>query len=182
MKKIFTTTIVSLILTSCSITGLTNDYSKLKEEDKAKIVTLESFENLDATKIYKISGKQLRAEVAKHEKSLVYVFKNGCTSDLCKPMHVYENYAKQNGYQLFLVMEGYGNLDDTVGQKNNFTSQLYSINTDLYDSKYRAVYARRFENELLKKDLNYKSNEYLGNLFFFEGSRLDKIAMDLPKY
>ena len=81
-----------------------------------------------------------------------------------------------------MVMEGYGNLDDTVGQKNNFTSQLYSINTDLYDSKYRAVYARRFENELLKKDLNYKSNEYLGNLFFFEGSRLDKIAMDLPKY
>ena len=182
MKKIFSATIVSLILTSCSISGLTNDYSKLKEEDKVKIVTLESFEDLDTTKIYKISGKQLRSEISKHEKSLVYVFKNGCTSDLCKPMFVYENYAKQNGYQLFLVMEGYGNLDDTLSQRNNFTSQLFSINTDLYDSKFRAVYARMFENELLKKDLNYKSDEYLGNLFFFEGNRLDKVVKELPRY
>jgi hypothetical protein len=182
MKKIFTAIAVSSLLISCSITGLTNDYSKLKEADKIKIVTLERFEKLDTTKIYKISGKQLRAEVAKHEKSIVYVFKNGCTSDLCRPMQVYENYAKQNGFQLFLVMEGYGNLYDTVGQRNNFTSPLFSINTDLYDSRYRAVYTRMFENELLKKDINYKSKEYLGNLFFFEGNRLDKIAMDLPKY
>ena len=182
MKKIFTTITVSLLLISCKITGLTNDYSKLTEDDKAKIVTLESFENLDETKIYKISGKQLRTELAKHEKSIVYIFKNGCTSDLCKPMQVYENYAKQNGYQLFLVMDGYGNLDDTVGQRNNFTSSLFSINTDLYDSRYRATYSRRFENELLKKDINYKSNEYLGSLLFFEGNRLDKIVRDLPKY
>lgn len=183
MKKIFTTITISVLLVSCNaISGLTNDYSKLNEDDKAKIVTLESFENLDVEKIYKISGKQLRAEVAKHEKSLVYVFKNGCTSDLCKPMHVYENYAKQNGYQLFLVMDGYCNLEATVGQRNNFTSPLFSINSDLYDSRYRATYSRRFENELLKKDINYKSKEYLGDLFFFEGSRLDKIAMDLPKY
>lgn len=183
MKKIFATITVSLLLLSCSaISGLTNDYSKLKEDAKAKIVTLESFENLDTTKIYKVSGKQLRSEIAKHEKSLVYVFKNGCTSDLCRPMQVYENYAKQNGYQLFLVMDGYGHLEDTFGQRNNFTSQLFSINTDVYDSRYRFTYTRMFENELLKKDINYKSKEYLGDLFFFEGDRLDKITMDLPNY
>lgn len=182
MKIVFFTLAISVLLSSCSISGLTNDYSKLKEDDKAKIVTLESFGNLNIEKIYKISGKQLRSEIAKNEKSLVYIFKNGCTSDLCKPMFVYENYAKQNGYELFLVMEGYGNLEDTLGQRNNFTSQLFSINTDLYDSKYRAVYSRMFENELLNKDLNYKSKEYLGNLFFFEGNRLVKILNELPKY
>ncbi len=182
MKKIFTLIVFSFLLLSCGISGLTNDYSKLKEEDKSRIVTLENFGDYNTERIYKISGKQLRSEIAKHEKSLVYIFKNGCTSDLCRPMHVYENYAKQNGYELFLVMNGYGKLDDTFGQRNNFTSQLFSINTDLYDSKYRSVYSRMFENELLKKDINYKSKEYLGNLFFFEGSRLDKIARDLPKY
>lgn len=182
MKKIFTTITISMLLLSCSISGLTNDYSKLKEEDKVKIVTLENFENLDTEKIYKISGKQLRSEIGKHEKSLVYVFKNGCTSDYCKPMFVYENYAKQNGYQLFLVMEGYGNLDATLGQRSSFENPLFAINADLYDSKYRAVYSRKFENELLKKDINYKSKEYLGNLFFFEGNRLEKIAKELPKY
>lgn len=182
MKKIFTLIIVSFLLLSCRISGLTNDYSKLNEEDKSRIVALENFGDYNTQIIYKISGKQLRNEIAKHEKSLVYIFKNGCTSDLCRPMHVYENYAKQNGYELFLVMEGYGNLYATLGQRNNFTSQLFSINTDLYDSRYRAVYTRMFENELLKKDINYKPKEYLGSLFFFEGSRLDKITMDLPKY
>ena len=43
MKKIFTAIAVSLLLTSCSITGLTNDYSKLTEADKVKIVALETF-------------------------------------------------------------------------------------------------------------------------------------------
>jgi len=182
MKKICTTIIVTSLLISCKITGLTNDYSKLTEENKSRIVAFENFGDYNVGRIYKISGKQLKAEVAKYEKSLVYIFKNGCTSDLCKPMFVYENYAKQNGYQLFLIMDGYGNLDDTFGQRNNFTSQLFAINTDLYDSKYRATYTRMFENELLNKELNYKSKEYQGNLFFFEGNRLDKIAMELPKY
>jgi len=182
MKKIITIIIISLLLLSCKISGLTNDYSKLTENNKSKIIPLESFENLDIDKIYKISGKQLRSEIAKHEKSLVYIFKNGCTSDLCKPMFVYENYANQNGYTLFLVMEGYGNLEDTFEQRNNFTSQLFSINTDLYDSKYRAVYSRMFENELLGNDINYKPKIYLGNLFFFEGNQLIKIAHELPKH
>ncbi len=182
MKNVFITIVISVFLLSCKISGLTNDYSKLTEENKSRIVTLESFGDYNTERIYKISGKQLRSEIAKYEKSLVYVFKNGCTSDLCKPMFVYENYAKQNGYELFLVMEGYGNLDDTLGQRNNFTSQLFSINTDLYDSKYRAVYSKMFENELLNKPLNYKEKEYLGNLFFFEGNRLDKVLKELPKY
>ncbi|SEP99682.1 lipoprotein [Flavobacterium urocaniciphilum] len=182
MRKIFTAIVFLLILASCSISGLTNDYSKLKEVDRAKIVTLESFENLEVDKIYKISGKQLRTELEKHEKSLVYVFKNGCTSDLCRPMFVYENYARKNGYELFLVMEGFGNLNATLDQRTSFTSQLYAINSDLYDSKYRSVYSRLFENDLLKKDKKYKPKVYLGNLFFFEGNRLDKITMDLPKY
>ena len=182
MKKIIPFILISLLLHSCKISGLTDDYSKLTEHNKLKIIPLESFENLDVDKIYKISGKQLRSEIAKHEKSLVYIFKNGCTSDLCKPMLVYENYANQNGYTLFLVMEGYGNLENTFEQRNNFTSQLFSINTDLYDSKYRAVYSRMFENELLENDINYKPKIYLGNLFFFEGNQLIKIAHELPKY
>ena len=127
MKKIITIIIISLLLLSCKISGLTNDYSKLTENNKSKIIPLESFENLDVDKIYKISGKQLRSEIAKHEKSLVYIFKNGCTSDLCKPMFVYENYANQNGYTLFLVMEGYGNLEDTF----EFGRVLFDISKGL---------------------------------------------------
>ena len=47
MKKIITIIIISLLLLSCKISGLTNDYSKLTENNKSKIIPLESFENLD---------------------------------------------------------------------------------------------------------------------------------------
>ena len=37
-----------------------------------------------------INHDQLLNMVKKHEKALVYVFKNGCTSDFCKPIYIYE--------------------------------------------------------------------------------------------
>ncbi len=82
MKKQNSSVILLLFfLASCSIQGLTNDYGKLSKKEKQTIVPLESFNNLSVDKIYKINGRQLRVELAKHEKSLVYIFKNGCTSD-----------------------------------------------------------------------------------------------------
>lgn len=83
------------IFNSCAIQGLTNDYGKLSEVEKERIVPIESFENLSLDKIYKINGKQLRTELAKHKKSMVYIFKNGCTSDYCKPMYVYEKLCQK---------------------------------------------------------------------------------------
>ena len=53
-------------------------------------------------------------------------------------MH-YETYAKKNGYQLFLVMNGYAHLDDTLGQRNSFESPLFVINTDYYQNQYEQL-------------------------------------------
>ena len=168
-------------MTSCSIQGLTNDYGKLSEEEKLKIVPLQSFENLSLDKVYKINGKQLRSELAKHEKSMVYIFKNGCTSDYCKPMYVYENCAKTNGYTLFLVMDGYCNLDETLDQRINFSSQLFSIDNDYYSCNSRTKYSRYFENELRGLSRETKSKEYFGSIYFFSKDKIEKITNELPK-
>lgn len=181
MRKIISTFALSATLLSCSIHGLRSDYSTLSIEDKAKVVPLENFDAVNPEKIYKINATQLKEELAKHSKSLVYVFKNGCTSELCRPMFVYENYAKKNGYKLFLVMEGYGSLHETLDQRNSFTSPLFSIDNEYYNSNYRNTYTRYFENELQGKPIDEKSGDYLGNLFFFKGNQLEKIARDLPK-
>jgi hypothetical protein len=180
MKKsiLFTIAFASFAV-SCQILGLTNDYKKLSEVEQQKIVALESFENVSLDKIYKINGQQLRTELAKHEKSLVYIFKNGCTSEFCKPMYVYENYAKKNGYKLFLIMDGYGNLNETLEQRNNFSTPLFSIDNEFYDSNIRNNYFRYFENDLQGIAIKIKPKEYLGSLYFFNKDKLEKITRDL---
>lgn len=179
MKKIMLSIFFVLVVISCSVQGVTNDYGKLTTEQKKLIVDLNSFDNLKTDYIYKISGVQLIEELKKHPKSLVYIFKNGCTSKLCKPMMIYENYAKENGYKLFLVMNGYANLSETLNQP--YSSTLFSINNEYYKSNYRNTYIRYFENEISNKPLDYKSKEYLGNLFFFEKDALVKVLDELPK-
>lgn len=181
MRKIILTFALSATVLSCSIQGFTNDYSKLSAENKAKVVPLPDFDNVSQENIYKINAKQLKEELAKHSQSLVYVFKNGCTSELCRPMFVYENYAKKNGYKLFLVMNGYANLNQTLDQRNSFNSPLFSIDNEHYNSNNRNTYIRFFKNELQGKPFDEKSGDYLGNLFFFKGNQLEKIVNDLPK-
>ena len=180
MKKIFLLLII-LVCQSCAITGLTNDYSKLTPTQKTTIIPLDNFENLSQKNIYKITATQLKEELAKHPKSLVYVFSNGCTSELCKPMNIYENYAKRNGYQLFLVMNGYGNLEETLDQRDSFSSNLFSINNEYYPSRFRGVYTQYFENELTNKPMKEKAKEYEGSLFFFENGNLEKVLYELPE-
>ena len=55
MKNVFFTLVISVLLSSCKISGLTNDYSKLTEENKNRIVTFESFVDYNSERIYEIS-------------------------------------------------------------------------------------------------------------------------------
>ncbi|HLF51031.1 hypothetical protein [Flavobacterium sp.] len=166
-------------ISSCSIQGLTNDYKKLEESQKSKIVALNNVTEFNTDYIYKVNGTQLKQELKAHPKSIVYIFKNGCTSDLCKPLMVYENYAKENGYKLFLVMDGFGNLNEALAQP--ITSPLFAIDSYHYQKKFRATYSRYFENDLTNKPFTEKNKEYLGSLFFFKEDKLEKILKELPK-
>ena len=180
MKKVVLSAFVSIIIISCSISiaGVTNDYSKLTPEQKNLIVELNDFESIKPGLIYKINGIQLKQELKKHPKSIVYVFKNGCTAKACKPLMVFENYAKEHNYKLFFVMNGYANLDKTLEQP--YSSILFSINNDYYKSNNRNDYIRYFENEISNKQMNEESKEYLGNLYFFEKDTLVKVVKELP--
>lgn len=182
MKKI--SSIVLIVLSvffqiSCKIQGITNDYSTLTEKQKSKILPLNDFTSLQSGFVYKINGAQLRNELKNHQKSIVYIFKNGCTSDYCKPLLVYETYAKANGYKLFLVMDGYINFDATMDQ--HIAGNLFVIDNDFYKIPKRNTYIRYFTNDLLNKPPDAKEEAYQGNLYFFHGSILQNITRELPK-
>ncbi len=171
-----------LILQSCTVYGVTNDFKKLSESQKSSIVQLKSFHEVNSQNIYKINGNQLKEELKKHPKSLVYIFSNGCTSEYCLPMSNYETFAKDNNYSLFLVMEGYGHLSDTTQQRSEvFTAPLFSIDNDFYNSWYSMKYHRYFENDLRGISKNEKP-EWSGNLFFFEFDKLIKVTKELQKH
>lgn len=162
---------------SCAIYGLTDDYGKLSNGQKAHILPAD-FENPLPDNVYKVSGKQLRQEINKYPKALVYEFTNGCSSENCKPMAVYERFAKENGYKLFLVMNGYANIDATMAQRHSFESPLYAIDGTVYPSVYRSKYTLLFKKDLVN-DPAYEPG-YWG-LLFFENGKLVKEVDVLPQ-
>ena len=176
-KFILAVSMLLLIVSSCQINGLTNDYGKLTPIEKSKIIALKTFENLSKDTIYKINALQLKAELLKYDAAMVYEFTNGCSSEFCRPLKVYEKYAQKHHYKLFLVMNGFANLDRTLSQ--NFTSPLFAIDGDYYKKSFRSVYTQYFHNEL--RDKPFKDKEWLGNLFFFEKGKYIKTLNDLPK-
>jgi hypothetical protein len=163
---------------SCSTIGITNDYEKLSVEQKESIIPIENFLNLNLENIYKINGSQLKNEIENHEKVLVYIFVNGCKSPMCKPFSVYENYAKKNGYKLFLVMNGYGNLDKSLIQPRQ--TPLLAIDGDQYNTIYRGSYERQFMNEISGKP-RFPKGKYTGDKFFFNKGKLEKLVWELPQ-
>lgn len=166
-----------LTLISCSVNGFTDDYDKLSPEQKSRIVPLKTFEAAGLDTVYRIDGAALQQEIKKQDKALVYLFTNGCVSKSCLPLLVYENYAAQHGYKLYLVMDGFKKLDQTTNQP--LTTPLFAVDAAHYQSRVRSTYTRRFENELLGRDLDHKA-DYAGNLFVFEQGVLVHTWKDLP--
>jgi len=179
MKKLLLFLISLLTLQACTIQGLTSDYSKLDDSHTAMITDLKDFNDSEPAKIYKINGTELNTELQKYPKALVYVFTNGCTSDFCKPLIVYDKYAKKHDMKLFLVMSGYSNLDETLNMPH--PEPLYSIDNEYYGTRFRNTYTHYFENELIGKARKTKRGEYKGGLFFFNNGKLEKTLIELPK-
>lgn len=181
MKRFIIINILLISFYSCkiSIGNLTNDYEKLNEEQKKKIVPLPSFKEQNWDLIYKINGAQLRSELMNREHSIVYVFKNGCTATSCKPMMNYVDYSKAHNYNLFLVMDGYCDLTQTTDQYPK--AQLYSIDNEYYKENKKNKYRAYFINHLLDKPLTEKQNLAEGRLYFFSKDKLDSVVRELPK-
>ncbi len=169
-----------LSCTSCiTIIGLTDDYNKLTDEQKLLIHEFENEASLRNGNVYLINADELKQELSKHEKSMVYCFTNGCSSEYCEPMNNYIDYATQNGYKLFLVMNGFGNISSTLNQ--SAATPYYAIDSEFYKTKFRSKYFRMFRNELLNRDRNYKESQYEGSIYLFEGSKWVETRRSLSK-
>lgn len=177
--KYFVYMLMCMALVSCTVYGVSNDYGKLSEPEKLRISALKDFKQTDTIHVYKINGLQLKEELKKNPKSLVYIFTNGCQSSFCLPMSNYETFARENGYKLYLVMNGYGKLQQTTGQRSEvFTAPLFAIDNVFYKSNYRISYMRMFENDL-RGIARKEKPKWEGDLFFFTNGELIKVSQEL---
>lgn len=181
MRKHFILFSILFLLNSCGVivmNGLSDDYNKLTDEQKAMVVSFKPDQPTDKNKIYVITASELKQEVKKYPKALVYTFANSCSSEFCKPLYIYENWAKKNDYKLFLVMTSYFNLDYTLAE--SFQSQLYVIDSNYYGNGPFGKYVGYFQNEL--KGLKYNAKEdWNGGLFFFKNGEFVNNLNELPK-
>lgn len=168
-------------LSSCVVIGLTSDYGKLSGEQRQLIVPLVDFDGAKPGKIYKVNAAQLKENISKHPKSIVYVFSVGCGSHENTPLSVFEKFAKENGYHLYLVLTGYSELDKVLEQ--NFESPLFSIDDKYYKTRYRHLYERYFTNELMGITLKakYTEREHFGMIYFYDYGQLVKVLNELPE-
>ncbi len=178
MKSILSFISFSIILCACKFYGLTSDYQTLNEAQRKMIVDYHSYDNMTFGYIYKIDGKKLKAEIENRDKVLVYLFTNYCSSDECKPLRVYKEYADRNKYTLFLVMTGYYRLHEILEQK--FEEPILSIDYESYDSEKSKDVIRYFTNEIQGHPKDKEKGEYLGSLYFFENGQLAKNVRELP--
>jgi len=177
MKKFFFSILIFSIFNSCQVWGLSSDYKKLSFNYKSRIVALDSFENLKPNLIYKINGKQLSEELKKYPKALVYVFTSVKNTKI--KLERYVQYANENNYKLFLVMDGYMNLDDTLTQHNNFYSiPLFSIDNQYYNSNNKLKYVTYFETDLLQLKEGYYSKCFCC-AYSFENGKFIKIINEI---
>ncbi len=167
MEKLnsFPLVLVCLCLINCTINGLTNDYGKLSEDQKSMISQLKSFENLENEKIYIVNSNQLKSEIKNYPKAIVYVFTNGCTTKYCLPINVYKSYAETNAYKLFLVMNGYSKLNETLDQRAEIP--YFSIDNEYYGVSNRNKYSTFFENELDGFTKRNEAQRLSGKSFLF---------------
>jgi len=127
MKKLILLFLTSALIYSCTVNGWGDDYGKVPDHYRYRLKTLESFENLNSNFIYKITGEQLSAELKKYPKSIVYIFTNG-NNYRKRPLKDFIDFAKENDFKLFFVMDGYMYLRDTLEALTSNPSPVFIIN------------------------------------------------------
>lgn len=164
--------ILIMTLQSCLVQGLTNDYNQLTEDQKAIVRPFTNTEELEPKIVYKVNAVQLKNAMKESPKSIVHLF-NGACPHQTTTLSAFEKYAKDDGYQLFMVLIAYTDLSKTTNQQ--YEGPLYIIDNDFYGERVGFRYVRYFRNHLMGKPIKSKEKDFAGNIFYFELGELKQI-------
>jgi len=162
-----------LLLSSCIITntpGFYSGYKKLTPQQKEKVVFVDTnrhtaLPQYDENKLVAITANHLHELLQKNDTSVVYVWKPHCPAPSCLPLSTVYDYCQQHRYQLYVVLEYYSDMDNTLLQISE-RYHVYSINYKYYKTDYCPKYVNRFVKQMVKGYKIPKSADYFRYYFF----------------
>ena len=174
-----------LLFVSCGsfieVNGLTNDFDKLNESQKALVIPFESFDAAEAGFVYKVTASELKSKLKDYPRAIVRVFNPKCSSTSCQPLSYYQQYDDNHGIFLIQVMISYAGFEEAVRQSSS--KPLFVINDAAYGTTLRPVYERYFTNELLGLPRKTKYDDIpenlSGQIYIFEFGTLKEVKTEL---
>ncbi|WP_196885658.1 hypothetical protein [Aureivirga sp. CE67] len=175
-------TILILSLSSCKFYGPFQGLYSYQEKVEIENPNLIQFpksaicelENKETPVIYKIHGEELKSCLNNYDKSIIYLWSPNCTSDVCIPLDLAQDYCDQNNIELFVVAEYY----DAKKMKENYTIErpIFSIDTKFYKTDLTNKYLRAFFEDVT----NQKMKDF-EKFYFFEKDELKSSVDYLEK-
>lgn len=113
----------------------------------------------DSPVVYLVNGVELKKCLEQHEKSLVYLWRPKCSSDVCISPGLIQSLCQKNGIELFIVAEYY---DFEIMSLNHPVKRpILGIDCNYYSSHLTQKYVSMFMADLLEP-----GNTSPGNYFF----------------
>lgn len=156
--------LVSFVLFSCQISGLTSGYSHLSKAEQRNVVYYngEIADIRDFSSVYCVTVGQVRKFIATHDKVLIYDYTPYCKGPNCVSPASLSRICKQQKVDLLVI----SNIFDDVFYAVNKDFPILMINTKAYDTNRRSKYLEAFYKDLTGlglKDTGYASYHYFSN-------------------
>jgi hypothetical protein len=142
------------------IPGFRSGYLSLSDEEKNKInfTSQSKPHTLNA-----ITGSELFQLLSVYDSTMVYIWSPSCSSDVCVPLFVFNQYCSSKNLEPIVVVE-YVDLDKTLPQLDD-TSTYYIINFLAYKSDLVNRYKNKFKSDMIN-DPSISISQTKGHRYF----------------
>lgn len=178
MKKILLISALLLfLLNSCHISGsfkgLYSYYNKTKKESPDLLLksSTDICSLTYSSNVYIINGQNLKNCLKQEDKSMVFIWAPKCTSRVCIPLDVVQEYCTKNHITLSVVAEYYDS--ELMKKVYNIKKPIFGIDTEFYQTSLTDRYLNAFMNDIAQT--NYSNKRYL----YFEKGVLKNMIDEL---
>ncbi len=129
----------------------------------------------DSAVVYLVNGADLKKCVEQQNKSLVYLWRPKCSSDICVSPGVLQSFCEKKGIELFIVAEYY---DYEIMSLHHLTKRpILGIDCNYYSSHLTQKYVSRFLADILGPETTPQGNYF----FLFDSGCLVSMSEDVTK-
>lgn len=158
-----------------SLKGLYSYYDKTKSENpdlflkpiQKDLVCQYTYESVKG-KIVVINGLDLKKCLAKKGNSLIYIWGPKCTSKLCFPLEVVQNYCDEKNIDLYIVAEYYDS--ELMMVSHNIKRPIFGIDTKHYKTSLTRKYINLFLNDMDISTVNEERYLYIKDGIFLKSA------------